>query len=77
VLYAKSVDNLSFTGNTLTAGKSFPPWHPRKVSVSLEYCKGVIIKDNVIDPALLGKNIRMTEMKKKDLQMGKAQFLKE
>ncbi len=75
VLYAKSVDNLSFTGNTLTASNSFPPWHPRKVSVSLEYCKGVIIKDNVIDPKVMGRNIHLTEMKKKDLQMGKAQFL--
>ena len=75
VLYAKSVDNLSFTGNKLTAANSFPPWHPRKVSISLEYCKGVIIRDNVIDPKVLGKNIRITEMKKKDLQMGKAQFL--
>ncbi len=74
VLYARSVDNLSFTGNKLVASNSHKPWHPRKVSVSLEFCKGVIIKDNVIDPKVLGRNIRIGEMKKKDLQMGKAQF---
>jgi len=75
VLYAKSVDNLTFTGNTLTASRRYQPWHPRKFSVSLESCKEVIIKDNVIDPGVLGRNIQVAGMKKKDLQMGKAQFL--
>ncbi len=75
VLYAKSVDNLNFTGNHLTESHSFKPWHPRKYSVSLEYCKGVIIKDNTIDPGVLGRNIHITDMKRSDLQMGKAQFL--
>ncbi|MFA6127196.1 MAG: right-handed parallel beta-helix repeat-containing protein [Bacteroidales bacterium] len=75
VLYAKSVDNLTFTQNILTASHRFQPWHPRKFSVSLESCKGVIIKDNIIDPGILGRNISIKMMKKKDLQMGKAQFL--
>jgi hypothetical protein len=77
VLYARSVDNLTFTGNNLTASHRFEPWHPRKFSISLEYCKGVIINGNKIDQALLGKNIQTTGIKKKDLQMGKAQFLQQ
>ncbi len=74
VLYAKSVDNLTFTGNYLTRSHRYQPWHPRKFSVSLEFCKGVIIRNNMIDPETLGKNIRINGMNKKDLQMGKAQF---
>ena len=75
VLYAKSVKNLAFTGNTLTASTRFQPWHPRKVSVSLEYCAGVVIRDNVIDPLVKGKNIRLNNMKKGELKMPKGQFL--
>ena len=75
VLYARSVDNLSFIGNKLTASHSYQPWHPRKFNISLEFCKGVVIKDNVIDQAVLGHNIRISDMTKKDLQLGKAQFL--
>jgi hypothetical protein len=77
VLYAKSVDNLTFTGNNLSVSHRFLPWHPRKYSISLEYCKGVIIRDNTIDPQILGKNVNIKFMKKKELQMGKAQFLLE
>jgi len=74
VLYAKSVDHLIFSGNKLSASHRFQPWHPRKYSVSLEFCKGVIIKDNVIDPGVAGRNIQFTGMSKKDLQMPKGQF---
>lgn len=77
VLYAKSVDNLTFTGNKLTFSQRYQPWHPRKYSVSLEFCKKVIIKDNVIDPRVLGRNIQISGMKKKDVSIGKAQFLME
>lgn len=77
VLYARSVDNLVFAGNRLTPSHRFQPWHPREVSISLEFCKGVTIRDNMIDPETLGKNIRITGMKKKDLQMGRNQFIQE
>jgi hypothetical protein len=75
VLYAKSADHLVFKGNRLTFSQRYQPWHPRKFSVSLEYCKDVIIEENVIDPAVLGRNIQVTGMKKKDLRLGKNQFL--
>ena len=75
VLYAKSVDNLIFTGNKLTRSSRFQPWHPRKYSVSLESCKGVVISGNLIDPNVLGRNIHLSLMKKRDLLLGKSQFL--
>jgi hypothetical protein len=75
VLYAKSVDNLTFTGNKLVPFKSHQPWHPRKYSISLEYCKSVVIKNNSIDPGILGRNISIKSMSKRDLQMEKGQFL--
>ncbi|MDD4644851.1 MAG: right-handed parallel beta-helix repeat-containing protein [Bacteroidales bacterium] len=74
VLYAKSTDDLTFTGNILKASQRFKPWHPRKYSVSLEFCKNVTVRDNVIDPAVLGRNIHLSNMKKSDLKMGKGQF---
>jgi hypothetical protein len=77
VLYAKSVDNLVFIENKLNASTRFKPWHPRKSSISLEFCKGVVIKDNHIAPGVLGGNIRTSNMKKKDLQMAKKQFAME
>lgn len=77
VLYAKSVDGLTFIGNKLTASHKYQPWHPRKFSVSLEFCKDVIIRSNSIDPETIGRNIRISDMKKKDLQMGKSQFILE
>lgn len=77
VLYAKSVDQLTFAGNKLTRSHRYQPWHPREFSISLEFCKNVIISNNEIDPETLGKNLHITGMKKKDLQMGKAQFLME
>jgi hypothetical protein len=75
VLYAKSVDGLTFSGNTINASTRFQPWHPRKVSVSLEFCKNVAISGNLIDPGVAGRNIQLSNMKKKDVQMGKNQFL--
>jgi hypothetical protein len=75
VLYAKSVDNLVFINNTLNSSTRFNPWHPRKFSVSLEFCKAVTIKDNHIAPGVLGRNIRISNMKRKDLLMAKKQFV--
>jgi len=72
-----AIDNLTFTGNNLTLSHRYQPWHPRKFSASLESCKGVIIRDNVMDSGILGRNIRILGMKMKELQMGKAQFLLE
>ncbi len=74
VLFARSVDSLSFTGNALTRSHYFEPWHPRKNSITLEACKNVVINNNTIDPDLLGKNIRLEKMKKMYLRMAKNQF---
>jgi hypothetical protein len=77
VLYARSVDSLSFTGNSLVRSNLYQPWHPRQTSITLEACKNVIIKDNQIAKDVLGQNIRLDKMKKSELHMGKAQFLLE
>jgi hypothetical protein len=74
VLYARSVDHMSFTGNTLTRSHLYGPWHPRKASITLEACKNVTIQDNLISEDVLGKNIRLIKMKKSNLKLGKGQF---
>ncbi|MFO7617221.1 MAG: right-handed parallel beta-helix repeat-containing protein [Bacteroidales bacterium] len=75
VLFARSVDGLTFTGNTLNRSNRFEPWHPRKVSVTLEACKNVLIENNRIDPELLGRTVKLDRMKKGELRMMKGQFL--
>jgi hypothetical protein len=77
VLYARSVDNLTFSDNKLTRSRRFEPWHPKKFSIWLEFCKGVKIINNTIDPEVLGRNIHLQGMKKTELKMSKAQFLED
>lgn len=74
VLYAKSVDQLSFSGNQLNRVFSYEPWHPRKFSVTLEFCRNVVISQNTIATDLLGGNIKMTDMKKSDIRMDEKSF---
>jgi polygalacturonase len=74
VLYARSVDQLTFEGNRLNRVHTYEPWHPRKISVSLEFCRNVRISGNRIDPAILGGNLQMKGMKKSDLRMDKGNF---
>ncbi|WP_319503708.1 right-handed parallel beta-helix repeat-containing protein [uncultured Draconibacterium sp.] len=57
LLYALSVNGLTFSGNTVTRSYDFAPFHNRLYTFSLEYCKHVEITDNNISDDLLGKNI--------------------
>ena len=57
LLYALSVDGLSFNGNTITRNYDFTPHHNRLYTFSFEYCKRVNIMNNSISEDLLGKNI--------------------
>ena len=69
LLYAWSVFGLIFSGNTLIRGYRFKLFHPRKYVLSLQYCDDMEISDNVIAEDLLGKNIIVKGMKKRDVKM--------
>ena len=75
ILYAKSVDGLEFKNNSLNRSYRFKPFHKRKFTFSLEYCKNVQIADNTFSEDMLGKNILLIGMKKGDLQVSKNQGL--
>lgn len=57
VLFARSVDGILFTGNTITRSYTFEPYHNRQYTFTFEYCKNTTIKGNQFSDDLLGKNI--------------------
>jgi len=57
VLFARSVDGISFEKNKLTRSFNFEPFHERHYTFTFEYCKQVRILDNEFSEDLLGKNI--------------------
>ncbi|QIA08887.1 right-handed parallel beta-helix repeat-containing protein [Draconibacterium halophilum] len=57
LVYALSVDGLSFNDNTVTRSYDFTPLHDRLYTFSFEYCKRLNIMNNNISEDVLGKNI--------------------
>ena len=57
LLYALSVDELSFTGNTVTRSYDFEPFHNQLYTFSIEYCKRINITGNNLSNDVLGNNI--------------------
>ena len=59
VLYAKSVDGLTFSRNRLIRSRDYAPFHHRKATVSLEACRHVQIEGNRFEGDVLGRNISL------------------
>ncbi len=54
LLYAKSVDGLTFRGNRSTATGAFPPFHRNRFTIKLERVRGAVIESNAIaEPSIL------------------------
>ncbi|NWJ52647.1 MAG: right-handed parallel beta-helix repeat-containing protein [Bacteroidetes bacterium] len=75
VLYAKSVDGLSFTGNTLIRSYHFKPYHSRKATFTFDACLNIEVANNKFDGEILGKNIKLINTSTKNLKIGKSQGL--
>ncbi|GAA4806886.1 right-handed parallel beta-helix repeat-containing protein [Olivibacter ginsenosidimutans] len=69
ILFAQSVDGLSFKHNQLHRSYEFKPFHPRKATFTLIGCRNAQILDNTIDPELLGKNVVLEYMDTHDLRL--------
>lgn len=69
VLYAKSVDGLAFTNNTITRSTRFKPFHPNGFMFTFNACKKVFITGNVLQGDVLGKNINLEKMAVKELSV--------
>jgi hypothetical protein len=57
VLFARSVNGISFNNNTVTRSNRFEPYHHRKFTFSYEACKNISISNNTFSGEVLGKNI--------------------
>jgi hypothetical protein len=75
VLYALSVDGLTFSQNRLIRSTMYQPSHNRKATVTLEACKNVQISGNILEGDILGKNIVLINTKRSDLKSDKNQGL--
>ena len=76
ILYAKSVDGLRFINNTLIRSKEIKPFHKRKTGITLDACKNVVIKGNHIEGDVLGKDILLENMSRKNLKVKRGSYFK-
>ncbi len=67
ILYARSVDGLTFENNTITRSTQFEPFHAKKYAFTFEGCKHISIKNNAFSEDVLGKNILLKEMPANEL----------
>ncbi|MCX6996708.1 MAG: alpha-1,3-galactosidase B [Kiritimatiellaeota bacterium] len=62
VVYALSVDGLSFKDNTIQHHTQYQPWQGRQAMLTFEGCKHVVVAGNRIAADALGKNISIVKM---------------
>jgi hypothetical protein len=73
VLYAKSVEGLTFNDNIIKRSTNFTPMHARKFMITLEACKKVTVLRNILVGDVLGKNIKLVSTTVADVKLGKKQ----
>ncbi len=75
VLFARSVDSISFKNNTVARSTRFEPYHSRKFTFSFEACKNATISGNSFSEGVLGMNILLKWMPDSELKCEKEQNL--
>lgn len=76
ILFARSVDGLSFTNNLLVRDTTYQPYHYRKAGITLEACRNVRIGKNVVNGDVLGHDVVLEKMKPSDVKFSKERFFK-
>jgi hypothetical protein len=71
VLYAMSVDGISFTNNTLIRSILYKPFHKRKAGLTFDSCSKVKISGNKFSGDVLGTTIELLNMKKSAVMVSK------
>ena len=74
ILFARSVDGLEFSKNTVTRSFNFEPYHPRHSTFSFEYCKNIQINNNEFSEDILGKNILLWRTPEMQLKLDDPAF---
>ncbi|GHT27396.1 alpha-1,3-galactosidase B [Planctomycetales bacterium] len=67
VLFARSVRDLTFTGNKLERTETYQPFAVNKESFRLDGCRNALIDGNQWEEDVLGKNVKTLNMKPDDL----------
>lgn len=67
VLFARSVDGISFTNNTVTRSHKFEPYHNRHYTFTFENCLNALVSNNRFSDDLLGKNIYLKQTNEAEL----------
>ena len=75
VLFARSVDGISFINNSITRSTRFEPYHHRKFTFSFEACKNATITGNDFSSDVLGMNILLKWTPEKELNCDPEQKL--
>lgn len=70
ILYALSVDGITFTNNTITRSSNFKPYHQRQHNLTFEFCKNINVSENILSDDLLGKNILLNKTPILELHLG-------
>jgi hypothetical protein len=73
VLFARSVDGLSFSGNRLIRSRHHEPVHPRKATLTLDACRRVRVDGNRFEGDVLGRNIVLKDTPADELTVGPGQ----
>lgn len=75
VLFAMSVDGISFENNKVTRSVRFEPYHKRKYTFTFEASKNISISGNTFSDDVLGKNIQLKWTNKSELNCSAEQNL--
>jgi hypothetical protein len=75
VLYALSVDGLTFKDNTIEHNEQYKPWQGRKAMLTFEGCKRVVVGGNRLGDGVLGKNVRTLKMSPTEVNLAADQGL--
>jgi len=71
LVFARSVDGLSITGNTFERTHTFKPWHPNKWAFLFEGCQNVSIEKNKTTGDLISTSIKLQKMDSSQLTLTK------
>jgi hypothetical protein len=73
VLYAKSVDGLSFSENRIVRSRHHEPVHARKATLTFELCRNVRVDGNRLEGDVLGRSIVLDRTPPGELAVGPGQ----
>lgn len=76
ILYARSVDGLTFIDNKLIRNTTYEPYHYRKEGITLEYCRNVRIGRNQVEGDVLGSKVKLDHTARGSVKFVKNNFFK-